>query len=392
MTTKPTIILTIFLSIILFSACHQNKYQIKGSIENGEGRKLVLEKMQLDRNLPIDSTELDANGNFTFRGDQLEAPTFFRLKLSKSNFITLLIDSTENINIAANAKNLEDTYELEGEGAIESKKIQILNQRLKTLQRKVNSLTSIYNSLPDEGENIRKNELGEEFLRELEEYKKFIGSFVMDNPRSFASYYALYQKLNDNTMVLNVMDKQEQVYFATIATSLNLLYPESPRVKHLYNYVLKAKEKGKRDRLIKQLEANAVESIPDINEKNINGEEIALSSLRGKVVLLSFWASWNENSSRNNKHLKKIYEQYNDKGFEIYQVSLDRSKVLWENAIVKDDLPWINVSDLRYTDSGPARLYNVRQLPANYLISREGDIIGKNLFGNMLKEKLEETL
>jgi peroxiredoxin len=226
----------------------------------------------------------------------------------------------------------------------------------------------------------------------MDEHKNFIGTFVMDNPRSFASYYALFQRLSDNTMVLNVMDKKEQIYFATIATSLNLLYPESLRVKQLYNYVLSAKAQEKQEQLLKELEAKAEETIPEINEKNIHGDSIALSSLRGKVVLLSFWASWDETSRRANAHLKKVYEKYHDQGFEIYQVSLDRSKVLWENAVVKDELPWINVSDLRYTDSYPARLYNVRQLPANYLISREGDIIGKNLFGTMLEEKLDEIL
>lgn len=109
-------------------------------------------------------------------------------------------------------------------------------------------------------------------------------------------------------------------------------------------------------------------------------------------MLLSFWASWDEASRRANDHMKKVYQQYKDQGFEIYQVSLDRSKILWENAVVKDELPWINVSDLRYTDSFPARIYNINQLPANYLISRDGDIIGKNLFGHLLEEKVKEAL
>jgi peroxiredoxin len=294
------------------------------------------------------------------------------------------------VTITAHGKNIEETSRIEG--SIESKKILILNQRLKSLRHSVDSLLTLYDSLPSDDNSNQKNEIGQELMTALDEYKSFIGSFVMDNPRSFASYYALFQRLSDNTMVLNVMDKTEQVYFATIATSLNLLYPESPRVKQLYNYVLSAKAQEKRDRLIRQLEENAEETIPEINEKNINGDEIALSSLKDKVILLSFWASWNEASRKENERLKAIYNKYNDQGFEIYQVSLDRSKVLWENAIVKNELPWINVSDLRYTDSYPARLYNIRQLPANYLISKDGAIIGKNLFGEMLADKLEEVL
>jgi thiol-disulfide isomerase/thioredoxin len=382
----------ISILIILSSGCYQNKHHINGSIENAKGKTLVLEQMQLDRNLAVDSVVLKQNGKFSFRGDKLNIPTFFRLKLSPSNYITLLLDSTENITVTAHGRNLEETYHLEGEGSIKSKKIKILNQRLKDLRTNVDSLMDLYYALPAEGDSARKNQIGRELQTTLEDHKDFIGAFVMDNPRSFASYYALFQKLSDNTLVLNVMNKKEQVYFATIATSLNLLYPESPRVKQLYNYVLSAKAQERRDKLITQIQEEAEERIPEIEEQTVNGEKIALSSLRGKVVLLSFWASWDEASRRENESLKKIYNEYHEQGFEIYQVSLDRSKVLWENAIVNDELPWINVSDLRYTDSYPARIYNIRQLPANYLISRDEEIIGKNLFGDMLKEKLEDAL
>lgn len=376
--------------VTVFSGCNQNKYQIKGTITGAEGKTLFLEKMQLDRDFPIDSVVLNHKGKFSFKGERLQVPTFFRLRLSPSNFITLLLDTTEHVNILAEGKNLEDTYTLEG--SIGSKKIQILNQRLKSLRHTVDSLMEIYEALPSDDVTYQKNEIARQLKEAIDKHKNFIGTFVMDNPRSFASYYALFQRLSDNTMVLNVMDKKEQVYFATIATSLNLLYPESPRVKQLYNYVLSAKVQEKQVQILKELESKAEKTIPEISEKNIYGEEIALSSLQGKVVLLSFWASWNEASRRANDHLKKVYEKYHHRGFEIYQVSLDRSKVLWENAVINDNLPWINVSDLRYTDSYPARVYNVKQLPANYLISRDGDIIGKNLFGSILEEKIEEAL
>ena len=386
---RQPIYLFVFVFLLL-AGCHQNKYEINGSIENAEDKKLVLEKMELDRNQPVDSTLLDESGDFTFRGERLDAPTFFKLKMSPSNFLTLLVDSTETVTIEADGKNLEKTYRVMGSQG--SKKIQILNQRLKKLRHTVDSLLAIYESLPDEGKTARKEEIGQELSNVMEEHKEFIGTFVMDNPRSFASYYALFQRLSDGSMVLNVMNENEQVWFSTVATSLNILYPESPRVKQLYNYVLSAKARERQSNLMQKLEEKAEETIPDIKEENINGEEIALSSLRGKVVLLSFWASWNQDSRRENRRLKNIYQDYHIQGFEIYQVSLDRSKVLWENAIKRDELPWINVSDLRYTDSYPAKLYNINQLPANYLISRDGEIIGKNLFGDMLREKLEEVL
>jgi hypothetical protein len=105
-------------------------------------------------------------------------------------------------------------------------------------------------------------------------------------------------------------------------------------------------------------------------------------------VLLTFWASQDENSRRENRHLKKLYNGYKSKGFEIYQVSLDKSKILWESAIAQDGIDWVSVSDLQASNSYAARVYNVSSIPSNYLISRDGDIIGKDLFGSLLDEKL----
>jgi hypothetical protein len=110
------------------------------------------------------------------------------------------------------------------------------------------------------------------------------------------------------------------------------------------------------------------------------------------LVLLSYWASVDQNSRYENRNLKRLYAKYKSKGFEIYQFSLDQSRVLWESAIAQDGCTWINVSDLQSTSSYAVRIYNVNSIPANYLISRNGDIIGKDLFGARLEEKLAELL
>ena len=117
---------------------------------------------------------------------------------------------------------------------------------------------------------------------------------------------------------------------------------------------------------------------PDIRLPDLNGDTISLSSLKGKVVLLSFWASWNEESVSQNVQLKNLYQKYKARGFEIFQVSLDSELESWIRAIQFDELPWINVSDLSYPESYTARIYNIRELPTSYLINREGQIVLKN--------------
>lgn len=380
----------LILFVIVTSCSKKDVFTVEGTIEDGGGKKIALYRMDLDKDVAIDSMVIKKNGSFRFKTDRLTEPTFFKLQLTPTNFITLLGDTTEHIQIIAQAASLAKNYEVSN--SLGSKQVQILKRQITGLRAKIDSLTTYFQRLPQQERASQLERLSNEIVESINQYKRSIGDFVMENPRSFASYYALFLTLSDETMVLNVMDKQDQVYFATIATSLNLLYPESARVKQLYDYVLNVKTEQRKARMFEIL-ANAEGSgLPEIKEKDVNGNEIALTSLKGKVVLLSFWASWDNTSRRENQNLKRIYQKYKGKGFEIYQVGLERSRVLWENALIQDEIPWISVTDLKYTDSFPARIYNVQQIPANYLISREGEIIGKDLFGNRLDEKLKEIL
>ena len=376
------------LIILLVSGCSTgDKFKISGSIDDGAGKMLYLQKMELNQTTTIDSVKLKKSGDFSFTGERLSEPTFLLLKMSEQNYITLLADTTEHIEVMANANNLEETYRLTN--SIGSAYIQIFNKRMRILNSEIDRILKDFQELEDDDTEGKKR-LEAEYRQLITDHKTFVGEFIMENPSSFAGYYALFQRFNDNSPVLNVMDKTDLVYFKTLATSLDIHYPDSERAKHLYNYILGVQVQQQREELTQKLMEEAKSGFPDVEEKTPQGDTIKLSSLKGKTILLSFWASWDKSSRNENNNLKKIYKNYNHKGFEIYQVSLDRSRILWENAIEADQLPWINVSDLRYTDSYPARLYNIQQLPSNYLISAEGEIVGKDLFGNRLSERLAE--
>ena len=383
--------LFLLLIVLLTSACtNKDKFIITGNIEGAMDKMLYLQRMDLNQTVTIDSVKI-RNGEFKFKKDRLSEPTFFVLKLSDKNYITLLADTIETVVVNAEANNLETSYQLRN--SIGSVYIQMFNKRVRKLNTELNTLVAKYQTINKE-DTKTKAKLEEEYTALLNDHKSFVGEFIMENPRSFAGYYALFQNLDDNSAVLNVFDKKDQVSFSTLATSLNLYYPESERAKQLYNYVLGAKAQQQRQKFANELlTSNASESgYVDIEAPNLKGDTIKLSSLEGKTIIVSFWASWDEKSVIANRHLKKVYSKYNSKGLEIYSVSLDKSKVLWENAVKKEGYNWIDVSDLRYTNSFPAKLYNIKQLPANYIISPQGEIIGKNLFGNRLSEKLNEIL
>jgi peroxiredoxin len=168
-----------------------------------------------------------------------------------------------------------------------------------------------------------------------------------------------------------------------------LKYPESEAVKALHAQMEEIKRQMKAENELNNIVGIGV-TAPDIILPDQKGDTIALSSLRGKYVLLDFWASWCRPCRVENPHLVNNYKKYNEKGFEIFQVSLDKKKESWISAIESDQLTWIHVSDLQYWNSAAAKLYQVQAIPTNFLLDKNGKIIAKNLRGDALKAKLSE--
>jgi peroxiredoxin len=177
-----------------------------------------------------------------------------------------------------------------------------------------------------------------------------------------------------------------------VDSTLYSLYPGSDIVIDLHTFVAElrnsvtvGKEAGESPVL--------GEALPDITLPDPEGDTLRLSSLKGRVVLVDFWAAWCPPCREENPNLVKLYDMYHWKGFDIFQVSLDLRKEEWVEAIGKDRLGrWEHVSDLRYRDSEVVRQFGLSEIPASFLLDREGRVIAVNLRGEDLRKKLDEVL
>ena len=375
------------LAVLTFACTNENKFTVEGSIEDAEQQRVYFEEKEVSGTNVLDSASLGGSGRFKFSGTT-EYPKFYNLTLD-GKFVTLLIKPGEEVTFQTNANNF---YNYTIEGSPGSKKVKKLENRLRETKSKLDSLDEIYERIKDEeGSQQRIAELDETYKRILNRQRDSSISFIINNMGSLASIMALYQKINDDTYVL--YKNTDLQYIKLVADSLENKYPQSMHVKSLLankEDLMKQYRNLELQQTISQF--GTPSDYPDIKLPDPAGDSVSLQNLNEKMILLSFWASWNEQSVRRNLELKDIYRRYNNKGFEIYQVSLDEDRSEWVKAINFDQLPWINVSSLNGPNAYAARIYNVQQLPTDFLIHQKRGIIAKNPDKEELRRRLSIAL
>ncbi len=178
---------------------------------------------------------------------------------------------------------------------------------------------------------------------------------------------------------------------------LNSYDPDPKEMKVYFKKLDKSVRKSTKgkifERYIQAVENSSVgKKAPGITQFDLEGNPYSLQDLRGKFVLVDFWASWCPPCREENPKLVAIYQDFKDKNFEILGVSFDRDLKAWKKAIDDDKLTWKHISDLQHWNNGAAGVYGIKAIPQNVLVNPEGIIVARNLHGDDLRKKLEEIL
>jgi len=368
---------------LLYSCGEKTNFSVSGTIDGAGGKMVYLNELKVSSQIPVDSVRVNNKGQFELKGNATE-PTFYLLKFNNHNFVTLLLDSTEQATVTGSYKNLPSDYTVKG--SLGSRLVKELNTHYTDVKHQLDSLKNLFNTHKgDAAYESERKQWNDEYVALKNKHAAYLKKFVMEHPFSLASVMALYQKWDDGNFIV-----QDLHTMKVAASALSAMYPNSSQVKALHSNtldIMRQQNNQKMTQLIKQAGQNS----PDITLPNPEGKEVSLSSMRGKYVLVQFWAGQDRDSRVMNPVLVANYRKYHPKGFDIYQVSIDTSRTAWLNAIQQDHLTWTNVGDMKGSVQA-VRNYNIQSIPYNYLLGKDGSILAKNLMGPALNSTLQKYL
>lgn len=355
------------LCMFFLSACnYSSDFTVKGVVAGADGQLMYLENVGISNVVTLDSIKLAPGGKFKFTEKRPEYPDFYRLRLN-NQLINFAVDSTETISFVADAGTFATSYSVEG--SENSKVIKAITLAQLDANQAISRLRKEY-----EDKMISDTTYRMKVLAAADAYKEVARKYIYSAPMSTAAYFALFQQI-DGLLFFDLYDRKDVKAYGAVATSYNHTYPESPRSKHLYNLTLQSMKVLRAQRPVDYSNVETKEiSFLDIELPDVRGEVVKLSTVApGKVVLINFTAYQTEWSPALNMALGELYTKYHDQGLEIYQVSLDSDFHFWRNGA--SNLPWVTVHDPQSVYSQVAGLYNVKQLPALFILDRKGNLV-----------------
>ncbi|HNQ61614.1 MAG TPA: TlpA disulfide reductase family protein [Bacteroidia bacterium] len=361
----------ILLSLaVLFqlSSCDNKKDDSKGAISgtltNADQIMVYLQSISEQGEKTIDSTKTNEKGEFKMSNPVTELD-YYVFRTDPGNVVFLILKGGEKVEITGDAGKLDATYTVTG--SEDSKLIHKLRHFESNLGDSLNKIYQNIRSTSPEQAEATGNMLQAYYSSSMRDFCK---KFAEENSGSLAALSAT--KYLDQRENFDIMEK--------LGENLSKAHPGN---KYVIDYM----------GLLAELRKLPVGSeAPEINLPSPEGKNVSLASLKGKIVLVDFWASWCGPCRKDNPFIVSMYNKYKSKGFDIYGVSLDDNADAWKTAIQKDGLTWNHVSELKKWNSQVAKTYGVDAIPFSVLLDKDGKIIGKGLRGPDLENKIREAL
>jgi len=360
-------IIYLFVSVTLMMACtSEPHYTIKGTIEGSDSLTFMLQKREAGKFVTIDSA-ISNKGNFKMKG-AVEYPVVVYLSARNTRNRTQFY--LENSEITVTGK-LDSLFDAKISGSKTQDELRSIIDANEPLSKKFNEIYIQFQGAKQENNAEKAAQL----QKQLDDLEKEMGQiekdFVNNHPSSFVT-----------PSILASMSYEMEA--TEIEAAISKLDTNVAKVKVIQD--LKARAAAMKLVSIGQ-------KAPDFTLNDVKGNPVSLYSKVGaKLLLVDFWAAWCGPCRGENPNVVKVYNEFHKKGFDVFGVSLDRTKDDWTKAIADDKLTWTHVSDLQYWNCAPAKLYAVSAIPANFLLDETGTILARNLRGDALYNKVNEVL
>ena len=360
----------VVVGMLLFAAAcgtsdreFSGEVNISGELKNQPGGIVLLSQYMDDRTEVLDTIQVDNSGKFDYNLS-LDGPGFYELNLNEEKFVRLALHH-EDVSVNY---DFQDEESLSIEGSEDTEQMLKVDELSEAYQEQINQLNSEYYEAMNAKDNDAIKSIQQKAIETEADHAERVKQTIRDMEGSFASLAAIGM----------INPRKDFQFLDSLMAGLDNKYPNMKTIISL------------RQQLDELRVLSVGQPAPEIALPNPDGEIVKLSDLRGKYVLIDFWAAWCKPCRDENPNIVRLYHEYKDNGFEVFGVSLDRTKEAWVEAIEDDGLVWTQVSDLKYFNSEAAAIYQINAIPATYMIDPDGNILAKDLRGIGLENKLKE--
>jgi len=353
----------IFAAAVMFAAAScAHVAKIEGEVQQAASSEVIVKLLNINKFDVLDTVSVDPSGKFEYSVEVEEGnPEFIYVFYKDRKIASMILSDGDRVSFQADTLgNFTVT------GSEESEKLAQVEKDFAAVTSRLDALSARLESASEQEVAAIRKGIADEYIA----YYRDRVRYVMQNPYSLTVVPVLYQVLGDNLPVFSQFT--DAIHFSNACDSLEVVYPASKYVS-----LLRKEAEARKSQMELSARLGSADEIGfmDIALPDMNGEKQVLSSVDSKVILVHFWTATEPSQKMLNLDiLKPLYEEFHDKGFEIYQVAIDPDKGAWANVMKEQKLPWINVCDIRGGNSPYAMIYNIEALPAAFII-KDGELV-----------------